>query len=168
MFVLACLLNKDGVIIAFPVLGEHFLTKVLKDGVLAVLLGLGVVGISYVLTRRVNVFEELSQTLAQLMGRLDLQDIVFLAFFSSIGEEFLFRGIVQHHAGLVLTSVAFGLLHTAPGKQGYVWSIFALVMGFVLGQQYIWTQNILAPICTHFVINACNLYLIQRSLAKTQ
>ncbi len=162
LFVLAMLLNKDGQLILFPKPAQASMGEVALELLLAGALGLLVVGISQWLSKYVKALKNLERDFVSMLGPLSMQDVFFLAVFSSVGEEFLFRGIVQHYLGVVLTALIFGLLHSAPGKQGRAWSLFAITMGLVLGYSYAWTENILVPVVIHAVVNFFNLWLLRR------
>lgn len=166
MFAFAFSLNKDGKMILYPEVGPQFLQTMIVDSAIGIVIGLIVVAFSQYITSKSKALQDLSDEFYKIIGHFRLQEIFFLAFFSSVGEEFLFRGIIQGQFGLLVASIFFGILHTAPGKKGRAWSLFALIMGFVLGAEYMWRKNIFTPIWTHFVVNFLNVYLLQKSRQK--
>lgn len=119
-------------------------------------LGVVVVGTS-ALTRGVHWFAGMADALAEQFGPLSRREILFVAVFSSVGEEALFRAVLQPAAGLVATSLIFGVVHIPTDRRLWPWPLFAIGMGFVFGGLYQWTGGILAPVVCHFVINAGNL-----------
>ena len=93
----------------------------------------------------------------KLFGSLDKKAFMLLALFSGIGEEFLFRGAMQPAFGYVLTSLLFGCIHFIPNKAFLPWTVFAIIMGFVLGWLYMYSDNLLFPVFAHFLINYFNI-----------
>ena len=168
MFFISYVIDHEDKIILYPKIGPNFLKDILLDSLIGVAVGIVVVLISQIVTKKSKALQDLGHELGMLIGKMRLQEIFFLAFFSSVGEEFLFRGIIQGYGGLIIASVVFGILHTAPGKKGVAWSVFALIMGFVMGLEYMWRKNILTPIWTHFIVNFFNVYLLQRKISKTK
>lgn len=166
MFVISLGLNHSDQVIMYPLVGPNFLKNELRNAFIGIGVGFLVVLISQIVSQRIKAMQDLSHEFFRLMGPLKIEEIFFLAFFSSVGEEFLFRGIIQGHLGLFVATMIFGLLHTAPGKKGMIWSSFALIMGLVLGLLYMGTKSIITPIWTHFIINFFNLYFLQRSFTN--
>lgn len=123
--------------------------------------GLAVVGLSQ-LIQRFEWARQLSAAMRKLLGELDGVSILVIAVFSALGEEMLFRGLLQPSIGIVWSSLIFGLLHIGPGRRFLPWTIMAIGMGFVFGGLYYVTGNLLAPILAHFTINFFNLHALVR------
>jgi len=78
-----------------------------------------------------------------------------VALFAGIGEELLFRGVVQAGvegligpvAALVVASLLFGLAHAVSPA----YFVITCVMGLYLGWLYQATGNLLVPIMVHFL-----------------
>ena len=87
---------------------------------------------------------------------------LLLAMASGIGEEALFRGALQPVAGLLLASLLFGLVHFAPRRGLWPWSLFALAGGLGLGALFDATGNLVAPVVAHATLNAVNLRKLVR------
>lgn len=104
----------------------------------------------------------LGDNLKRLLGELDGTRILVLAVASSIGEEMLFRGLLQPALGLHLSSLIFGLLHKGPDKTYLPWTIMAVGMGYAFGLMFFYTGSLLAPILAHFTINYFNLHALAR------
>ncbi|MEK7448206.1 MAG: CPBP family intramembrane glutamic endopeptidase, partial [Planctomycetota bacterium] len=100
----------------------------------------------------------LEEEFRNILGPLNGQEIFLIACFSAVGEEFFFRGALQPKLGLIPTALLFGLLHFPINKKYLIWTIFAVVMGFLLGWLYLYTGSLVTPIITHFIINQINLY----------
>lgn len=108
-----------------------------------------------------RIFERLEEEFQRLLGSLKLSEVVIIALASGIAEETIFRGAIQPHLGLALTSLIFGVLHFPLSRPLIPWTGFAVAMGFVLGGLYIYTNNnLIAPITAHCLINMVNLYRI--------
>ena len=92
-----------------------------------------------------------------------VMQLLLVAMMSGIGEELLFRGILQttitHWCGgetrglvlaIVITSILFGLAH--PISKLYVFLCF--VIGLYLGAVFVWSgNNLIAPILLHAIYN---------------
>ena len=124
--------------------------------------GLLVVGLSDLITRLTSWGERTARILGEMIGQLRIGDALWLALVSSIAEEVLFRGAIQPHLGLVGTSLIFGLAYLAPRRDLLPWTLMAIGAGFVMGGLFEWTGNVLAPIATHFTVNAINLYQLSK------
>jgi membrane protease YdiL (CAAX protease family) len=82
-----------------------------------------------------------------------LLDLAVISLVAGIGEEMLFRGLLQTYLcdqldvwlGVILASLAFGLVH--PFSTVYV--VLAAVVGIYLGWLFIWTDNLLVVILIH-------------------
>lgn len=100
---------------------------------------------------------DLEAKLAQALGPLSGSEAFALALLSGFAEELFFRGAVQGTLGLVGATILFGLLHSGPGKELRLWTLFALLAGGVLGLLMHWRGNLLGPVAGHFLVNAVNL-----------
>jgi hypothetical protein len=122
-----------------------------------VALGLGVVGLTRLATRRLQWARDLHDSFRDLLGPLSGREIVILALASSIGEELLFRGALLPWFGVWIQATIFALLHVGPGRRFLPWTISALVLGVAFGWLAEWTGNLGGPIAAHFTINFLNL-----------
>jgi membrane protease YdiL (CAAX protease family) len=100
---------------------------------------------------------DLEAKLAQALGPLSGSEAFALALLSGFAEELFFRGAVQGTLGVVGATILFGLLHSGPGKELRLWTLFALLAGGVLGLLMHWRGNLLGPVAGHFLVNAVNL-----------
>jgi len=110
---------------------------------------------------------ELAREFQALLGSLETRETFFLSMFSALGEEFFFRGLVQSWVGLVPAALIFGLLHVGPGKRFIPWTLFATVVGLMLGLLYEWRGDLLAPVAAHFGVNFLNLLFLPRWLGAS-
>jgi len=134
----------------------------LRDGLLGLLAGAVVIGLSSQLTRRTRAGERLARALAEALGPLGPGQAWLLAGVSGVAEEAFFRGALQPAVGLVLASVLFAAAHFVPRREMWLWSVFSLGAGLLLGGLYEATGSLLAPITTHVVVNGVNLNRLVR------
>nr|WP_239454508.1 CPBP family intramembrane glutamic endopeptidase [Bacillus suaedaesalsae] len=78
--------------------------------------------------------------------------IFFLSWIIAISEEWLFRGVIQTHFGLVFASLVFAMLHVRYLRR---WFLFTIVMtlSFILGLLYEYTESLWVTIFAHFLID---------------
>ena len=127
---------------------------------LGIALGLAVVGLTRLATRRYQWARDLHASFRDLLGPLTLREIVILALASSIGEELLFRGALLPWLGVWLQAAVFALLHIGPGRRFVPWTASAFGLGLAFGALASWTGNLGGPIAAHFMINFLNLRYI--------
>ena len=95
-------------------------------------------------------------TLKPLFGTVGRREVLVISVAAGIGEELLFRGVLQPEVGLVPASLIFGVLHMG-GSGTFAFSCWVTVMGGVLGWLALWTEGLLAPIIAHTVYDAATL-----------
>ena len=81
--------------------------------------------------------------------------IVLVAASASLGEEILFRGVLVPWCGVVLSSIAFGLLHA---RSGWAWAMSASAFGASLAIVFVATGSLAGPLIAHFVVDAAALF----------
>jgi membrane protease YdiL (CAAX protease family) len=152
-----------------PLGGTHTIAVPLGLSVGA-LVGVVAVVVSRALVRNTRWGREMHLTLRD--GLLDLSrdraPIAPMALSAAIGEEILFRGAVLPtllpqvgtFAAVILSSLAFGLLHVPRTRSLVPWTATACVMGVVFAALYVATGEVLAPIAAHAVVNYENLHFI--------
>lgn len=95
--------------------------------------------------------------------------IIALGLMAGIGEELLFRGVLQEWAGrhmpmiaaIIVTNIVFGLLHMRT-------VLYALIAGFVgiyMGVLYLATDDLLVPITTHALYDMIAFYVTRNAIA---
>lgn len=86
-----------------------------------------------------------------------------LSLCAGLVEEVLFRGIVHHYAGNVLTSVVFGLLHALTPAYFFIATGMSLYLGWVFET----SGNLLAvPVAIHALYDFFALWLYRRKLTQ--
>ena len=106
-----------------------------------------------------------------LFRECTLLDLALISLLAGLGEELLFRGLVQEGlAGwlgswpaLAAASVLFGLMH--PITPAY--AILATVAGAYLGWTYLVSGNLLVPIIAHAVYDFTALVYLLRTPGET-
>jgi membrane protease YdiL (CAAX protease family) len=86
-----------------------------------------------------------------------LNDLIVISLLAGIGEEFLFRGVVQVKFGIVIASIIFGLLHFVSPA----YAIVTTVMGFYLGVVFQQSGGLLAPVIIHFLYDLAALVYLR-------
>jgi membrane protease YdiL (CAAX protease family) len=104
----------------------------------------------------------LEERLGELLGGLTAPQAVALAALSGFAEELFFRGAVQGALGWIAASLLFALLHSGPGPEFRLWTLFAACAGLLFGALMLWRGNLLAPALAHFLVNAVNLHRLRR------
>ena len=84
-------------------------------------------------------------------------DLCFISACAGLGEELLFRGVIQAKLGIVAASIIFGLLHFITPA----YCIIATIMGFYIGFLYQYYDSLLVPVQLHFVYDLGALILIR-------
>ena len=101
-----------------------------------------------------------------LLGRTTNADLLLLSVLPGLGEETLFRGVLQPEIGLPAASIVFGLLHSGLSRQLLPYGLWAALVGGVLGALYMVTGSLWGCIVAHALINALGIGWMRR-LTKT-
>jgi CAAX protease family protein len=101
------------------------------------------------------------EVLVPLFSRFDTLSIIVVGAVAGIGEEWLFRGIVQPLFGWVIASLMFGFAHVG-GRSMLPFGVWASGMGFVLGALAYATGGLTAPMIAHGVYDILALAYIRR------
>jgi hypothetical protein len=105
-----------------------------------------------------RIYERVKEFLDHPIRGLTLDEIIILAAAAGIGEEVLFRGVLQPSLGFWATSLAFGLLHALTPS----YFVLATLMGAYLGWLQQSTENLLVPIIVHWLYDAAAFWLLRR------
>ncbi|MDO1605008.1 CPBP family intramembrane metalloprotease [Lactobacillus sp. YT155] len=95
--------------------------------------------------------------LTEMMQGLPYLMLLYSVIVAPVMEELFFRGLFMNlffkdspYWGLVVSSIIFGLLHTAADP---IYLISKILLGFILGFVYLKTRNIRANILVHILNN---------------
>lgn len=106
------------------------------------------------------------EVLVPLFSKFGPVSIFVIGAFAGIGEEWLFRGVLQPIVGLVAASVLFGVAHVG-NRTMMAFGMWATGMGLLLGALAQATGGLLAPIVAHGVYDMLALAYIRRGALKT-
>jgi len=137
-------------------------TRLLVSLALGLLLGLAVVATTRLLVAHAQWARELQRELRAIVGDLSPRELTWLALLSGFAEELFFRGAMQPVLGLWLTSLIFGVVHVGPRRVFLAWSLWAFVMGVLLGAIFELTGVLWGAVLAHVWINQRNMRFIQR------
>ena len=92
-----------------------------------------------------------------LFRNCSLNDLAVISLLAGIGEEFLFRGVIQTKFGIVFASILFGLLHFVSPA----YAVVTTIMGFYLGMIFQISGGLLVPVIIHFVYDLAALVYLR-------
>ncbi len=105
--------------------------------------------------------KNLHRELRPLARNVSTPGIIALAVTSSLGEELLFRGLLQPWLGFWAQGILFGLLHQLAGSSRWVWASWATLVGLSFGAIFELTGSLAGPLAAHALINALNLSFLK-------
>ena len=105
--------------------------------------------------------QKLHREFRPIARSLSASGIAVLALSSAVGEELLFRGLLQPFLGLWLSAALFGFVHQMPGPSRWVWVTWATLVGLALGVIFQLTGSLAGCIAAHALINAINLIYLK-------
>lgn len=92
------------------------------------------------------------------LGTLTSGEILWLSLLSAFGEEILFRGVLQPRVGLLWASLLFAAVHFPFRRALWPWTVFAGLMGLLLGGLTEWAGSLWPAILLHLCVNYFNLH----------
>jgi membrane protease YdiL (CAAX protease family) len=102
-----------------------------------------------------------SETIVPLFRGLSPWGAVAIGAAAGVGEEWVFRGILQPLTGLMVASVIFGLAHVG-GVRMLAFGVWAAMMGVVMGVLAMVTGGLTAPMVAHGLYDILALEYIRR------
>ncbi len=122
--------------------------------------------------------ELLLETLGPSLAACRWYDVVLLAAFAGVGEELLFRGLVQplferwtlgtgyaFAAGLILSNVIFGLLHFITPTYALLAGLMGAYFGLLL--DVTGSRNLLGPILAHGLYDYLAFLMVIRAARQS-
>ena len=93
-------------------------------------------------------------------------NLIMIAIIPAVGEELLFRGVIQrifcewtgnNHVGIIIAAIVFSAFHLQ-----FYGFLPRLAMGIFFGYLFLWSRSLWLPILAHFVNNglAVTIYFI--------
>ena len=138
------------------------MAPVLLSSALGVALAVATIASTELLVRRTRWAQALRAEFRAALEGASSGDLIALAVASGSAEELLFRGAIQPALGLWLTALIFGAVHFVPSRALLPWTLWAAVMGVLLGLVHQETGSIAGAVLAHVLINAVNLHRIAR------
>jgi membrane protease YdiL (CAAX protease family) len=89
-------------------------------------------------------------------------DLAIISLLAGIGEEILFRGVLQARFGIVIASIVFGLMHSV--SAAYV--IVTIIMGLYIGIIFEFGESLLIPMQLHFIYDFAALVYLKYIIKK--
>jgi membrane protease YdiL (CAAX protease family) len=109
---------------------------------------------------------EVDEVLVPYLSQLSLSDFAVIALLAGVGEEGLFRGLLQGalasrifpFLAILVSSAAFGLLHLITPA----YAVLAGIIGFYLGMVSFLSGNVVIPMVIHVLYDfAALVYLVR-------
>ena len=151
---------KDNVIVFFQ-FKIKFLLIGLLTGLIIALLGYGF----YRFAQKTKTFhaaiELFEEHLAPVFKNLRFIDLILLSTASGFCEEIFFRGLLLPKIGIILSSLAFGLLHL-PGRRFWIYALWASLSGALFGFLFLTFNSLWIPITAHATNNIIGMMLLKR------
>ncbi|MBM4762155.1 type II CAAX endopeptidase family protein [Bacillus sp. B15-48] len=97
------------------------------------------------------------------------KNIIHIAIISAVvafSEEILFRGVIQTHFGIVISSIIFALVHY---RYLFNWFLFLniIFVSFIIGYIFLVTENLAVTVAMHFTIDfLLGVFIRYRTLGR--
>jgi uncharacterized protein len=94
--------------------------------------------------------------------------IAWITAIVAFSEEMLFRGMIQTKFGLIIASIVFALIHY---RYLFNWFLFLniILLSFLIGFIYVFTNNLAVTIVMHFVIDfLLGIFIKKKSLHEQE
>jgi membrane protease YdiL (CAAX protease family) len=113
-----------------------------------------------------RLLELVRERIRPLFAGCSAGDLALIALSAGIGEELLFRGLIQPGlavwmpawAALAITSALFGLAHLVTPT----YALVAGLIGLYLGALLLFSDNLVAPVLVHALYDLAALHLLIR------
>ena len=112
----------------------------------------------------VELFE---QVLSPAFKNLKLIDLFLLSFISGLNEEVFFRGLLFPKVGIILSSLAFGVLHF-PGKKYWIYAVWATCSAALFAYLFSISNSLWLPVIAHAANNFIGMILLMRMANNKQ
>lgn len=113
-------------------------------------------------SKKFNEIVDLFQNiLSPIFKNLKLIDLALLSLVAGFCEEIFFRGLLLPKLGLIVSSVAFGLLHL-PGFKYWLYVLWATLSGALFGWLFLLTNSLWLPITAHATNNLIGMIMLKK------
>ena len=106
----------------------------------------------------VELFEDV---LSPAFSSLKLRDVVILSMISGFSEEIFFRGLLFTHFGIIVSSLAFGILHM-PGFKFWIYAVWAAHSGALFCFFLSISGSLWLPVIAHVINNMIGMFILQK------
>ena len=154
-------LSPDNTVIGFYEFKLWFVLAGITIGLVLAFLGYAFYKYAQKSKKFYEAVELFENVLAPIYVNLKPIDVVFLSFLAAICEETFFRGLLMPGIGVILSSLAFGILHL-PGKQYWIYAVWAAASGALFSYLFISTGSLIMPIFAHAVNNITGMILLHK------
>jgi membrane protease YdiL (CAAX protease family) len=128
----------------------------LLDAAVGLVVGVGLVVASR-FGERTGPGARAASVLAHHMGRVTWPGLLAVGCTSALGEELLFRGVLQPTLGLTVAAILFAAAHVPFREELWPWTVQALLHGLLFGVAYDRSDALVVPIVGHAVFNVVQL-----------
>lgn len=123
--------------------------------------GYGFYNLSKKIKKLSDIVELFEKVLAPVFSQLKIVDYVLLSLVSGFIEEIFFRGLLLPKIGIILSSIAFGLLHL-PGRRFWIYTLWATISGALFGVLFLLSGSLWLPISGHVTNNLIGMFLLKK------
>ena len=123
-------------------------------------------GASQALSGFVPRLSRMADALAVQLGSLSPPVTLAMALLSAVGEEWVFRGVLQPGLGWPTATLLFAVVHVPMERDLLAWPFLAGGVGLLLAWSFEVSGGLMAPIGLHFAVNALNLRWLARRSAE--
>ena len=147
----------------------NFSFQVMFEGLLTGV-GLAVAGYGfYFFAKKTKKFYEAVELFEQILSpafkNLKLIDLFILSAVSGFNEEVFFRGLLFPKIGIILSSLAFGVMHF-PGKRYWIYAVWATASAALFAYLFFLSNSLWLPIIAHITNNFIGMVLLTRMANK--
>jgi len=122
-----------------------------------------------------KLMEENAKTITEAFLKMEntsglLFNLFLIAFIPAIGEEMVFRGVLQkklhsilqsHHLAIFVSSFIFSAIHMQ-----FLGFLPRFILGIILGYLFYYSKNLWMPIIAHFINNALAVLIMYSAFAN--
>jgi membrane protease YdiL (CAAX protease family) len=106
----------------------------------------------------------LMENMAPAISECQVWETILVAISAGVGEEILFRGVLQPRIGWIASAILFGLLHAI----SLTYVVVAFSLGAILAWLQIWSGNLWTPIVAHAVYDYWMFLVLIRAYRRQQ
>lgn len=139
-------------------LGEH----PWRDACLGLGSGTAALALGGLLAPRFASTRRMVDGFSRVVGHPSWSTCVIVALSSAVGEELLFRAVLQEVLGWPAATALFAVIHLPVDRDLRLWPLLALPIGLGLAALYAYSGAVLAPIAAHGLLTFVALRWISR------